>query len=149
MISASGARHHSEYSDCSAVTGCTAWARRIVRGAASDMPKWPTLPASISSRTAPAVSSIGTSGVDVVLVEQVDVVDTQASQRPCDCGLDVVGAAGQAGLLTVVTEREAELRGDDDLVAYRCERLTDDLLVGERAVRLGGVEEAHVARTRT
>jgi hypothetical protein len=39
MISASGARHHSEYSDCSAVTGCTAWARRIVRGAASDRPK--------------------------------------------------------------------------------------------------------------
>ena len=45
MISASGARHHSEYSDCSAVTGCTAWARRIVRGAASDRPKWPTWPA--------------------------------------------------------------------------------------------------------
>ena len=27
---ASGSRVHSEYSDCSAVTGCTAWARRIV-----------------------------------------------------------------------------------------------------------------------
>jgi hypothetical protein len=29
-ISASGSRHHSEYSLCSAVTGWTAWARRIV-----------------------------------------------------------------------------------------------------------------------
>jgi hypothetical protein len=62
MISASGDRHHSEYSDCKAVTGCTAWALRIVCGAASDIPKWPTLPASIRSRTAPALSSVGTAG---------------------------------------------------------------------------------------
>ena len=53
----------------------------------------------------------------------------------------MLGAAGQAGLLAVVVEREAELRGDDDLVAYRCERRTDDLLVGERAVHLGGIEK--------
>ena len=40
---------------------------------------------------------------------------------------------------------EAELRGDDDLVADRRERLTDDLLVDERAVHLGGVEEGDAA----
>jgi hypothetical protein len=62
MISASGDRHHSEYSDCKAVTGCTALARRMVLGPASDNPKWATFPASISSPTAPAVSSIGTLG---------------------------------------------------------------------------------------
>ena len=80
-------------------------------------------------------------GVDAVLVEQVDVVDAQSSQRSFHRGRDVRRAAGQAGLLAVVVEREAELRGDDDLGAYRRERLTDDLLVGERAVHLSGVEE--------
>ena len=62
-------------------------------------------------------------------------------QRPIDRGLDVFGAAGQAGLLAVVVEREAELGGDDDLVADWREGLTDDLLVGERAVHLCGVEQ--------
>jgi hypothetical protein len=61
-ICSSGSRHHSEYSDCSAVTGCTAWARRIVRAPASERPKCPALPSSISSLTVPATSSIGTSG---------------------------------------------------------------------------------------
>jgi len=80
-------------------------------------------------------------GVDAVLVEQVDAVDAQTSQRPFDRGLDVLGAAGQPGLLTVVVEREAELRGDDNPLAYRRKRFTDDLLVGERAVHLSGVEQ--------
>src|SRR6266700_7267792 len=45
--SSSGRRHHSEYSLCTAVTGWTAWARRMVAAAASDMPKCLTLPAPI------------------------------------------------------------------------------------------------------
>ena len=61
--SSSGRRHHSEYSLCTAVTGWTACARRIVAAAASDMPKCLTLPASMSSLTAPATSSMGTSGL--------------------------------------------------------------------------------------
>ena len=56
----SGSRDHSEYSLCSAVTGCTACARRIVSGDASDRPMCRTLPASTSSAIAPTVSSIGT-----------------------------------------------------------------------------------------
>jgi hypothetical protein len=60
--SSSGRRHHSEYSLWTAVTGWTAWARRIVPAAASDMPKCFTLPASMSSLTAPATSSMGTCG---------------------------------------------------------------------------------------
>ena len=44
------------------MTGWTACARRIVPAAASDMPKCFTLPASMRSLTAPATSSIGTSG---------------------------------------------------------------------------------------
>ena len=61
-ISSSGSRQNSEYSLCSAVTGCTAWARRMVPTPASDSPKWCTLPASMSSLTVPATSSMGTSG---------------------------------------------------------------------------------------
>ncbi|KAG1530533.1 hypothetical protein G6F50_017253 [Rhizopus delemar] len=60
--SRSGSRHHSEYSLCTAVTGCTACARRTVAALASDRPKWPTLPSAIRARTVPATSSIGTFG---------------------------------------------------------------------------------------
>ena len=61
--SASGSRHHSEYSLWSAVTGCTAWARRIVCDAGLGQAEVLdlALPA-IRSFTAPATSSIGTFG---------------------------------------------------------------------------------------
>ena len=38
-ISASGSRAQTEYSVCSAEIGWTAWARRIVSGAASERPR--------------------------------------------------------------------------------------------------------------
>src|ERR1035437_1827601 len=49
--SASGSRHHSEYSLCNAVTGWTACARRMVCAPASDSPQCFTLPARINSFT--------------------------------------------------------------------------------------------------
>ena len=52
-IFSSGSRHHSEYSLCSAATGCTAWARRMVFTPASDNPKCLTLPSAIKSLTVP------------------------------------------------------------------------------------------------
>jgi hypothetical protein len=61
-ISVSGVRHQSEYSLWSAVTGCTACARRIVSAPASESPKCLTFPCWIRSRTVPATSSIGTFG---------------------------------------------------------------------------------------
>ena len=62
-ISASGSRHHSEYSLCSAATGWTAWARRIVCDAGLGQAEMPDLALrAISSFTVPATSSIGTSG---------------------------------------------------------------------------------------
>ena len=61
-IASSGSRHQSEYSLCRAATGWTAWARRMVWTPASERPKCLTLPASISSFTVPATSSIGTFG---------------------------------------------------------------------------------------
>lgn len=51
-----------EYSLCTAETGWTAWAARIVAADASDRPKCLTLPSATSSPTVPATSSIGTSG---------------------------------------------------------------------------------------
>jgi Domain of unknown function (DUF1707) len=45
--SASGSRVHREYSDSSAVTGWTAWARRMVAGPAADRPVWQTLPSAV------------------------------------------------------------------------------------------------------
>jgi hypothetical protein len=61
-ISASGSLVHSEYSLWTAVTGWTARARRMVWAPASESPKCLTLPAWMSSFTAPATSSTGTFG---------------------------------------------------------------------------------------
>jgi aryl-alcohol dehydrogenase-like predicted oxidoreductase len=52
----------SEYSLCTAVTDCTACARRIVFALASERPKCFTFPSAINSFTVPATSSIGTFG---------------------------------------------------------------------------------------
>ena len=45
MTDCSGSRQKREYSLCNAVTGCTAWARRMVFAPASERPKCFTLPA--------------------------------------------------------------------------------------------------------
>ena len=45
-------------------------------------------------------------------------------------------------------EVEAELGGDHDLVAEGRERLADQVLVGERPVDFGGVEEGYAALDR-
>ena len=83
----------------------------------------------------------GDGGVDAVLVEQVDGVGPQALERPVDGGADVVRSARDPGLPALLVETEAELRGDDDLLADRCERLTEQFLVVDRPVDLGGAEE--------
>src|SRR5919199_1116388 len=57
--SSSGSRVKSEYSVCRALMGCTACARRIVSGAASESPRYRTFPASTSSFIAPIVAELG------------------------------------------------------------------------------------------
>jgi hypothetical protein len=57
--------------------------------------------------------------VDTVLVEQVDGVGAQATQGAIDGDADVVGPAGDTGLVAVLVEGEPELGGDDDVVADR------------------------------
>ena len=68
-----------------------------------------------------------------------DAVDTS---RMCS------GRLSSAARLAAST-LEAELRRDHDPVAHRCERLADQLLVGERAVDLGRVEERHATLDRS
>ena len=69
---------------------------------------------------------------------------SRLSEPSATC-LDVLGPAVQAPLLPVRVDVEAELGGDHHLVAERGERLADELLVRERAVDLGRVEEGDAA----
>ena len=88
----------------------------MVEALASLNPKYLTLPCAIRSFTVPATSSIGTSGIDPVLVEEIDSLDPQPLQGVLghlpDAIRAAVGLARSAG-----TEVEAELGGDDDILA--------------------------------
>ena len=67
------------------------------------------------------------------------------SEASATC-LDVLGAAVEAAAgLAVRVEFEAELGGDDDLVAEGREGFADEFFVGEGAVDFGGVEEGDAA----
>jgi hypothetical protein len=76
-----------------------------------------------------------------VLVQQVDGVGPQATQRAVDGGADVLRSAGDPGLVAALVEGEPELGGDDDVLANGLQCLTDQLFVVEGAVDLGGVEQ--------
>ena len=140
-ISSSGSRLHSEYSVCSAAIGCTACARRIVAGAASDKPRKRTLPARTSSAIAPTVSSIGVSRIDAMLVVEVDHVDAEPREARLARLPNVLRPAVDALERAVRVAHVAELRRDDDALAPPADRATDQLLVAAAAVHVGGVEE--------
>ena len=79
-------------------------------------------------------------GIDPVLVIQVDVVGAEPLQRPFDCGADVGRAAVEdAGAATGVRD-DAELCRHHHLVAPALDGPPYDLLVGVRAIDLGGVD---------
>src|SRR5215204_7207164 len=142
ITSFSRSRHHMEYSLCTAATGRTACALRMVPAAASDMPKFSTFPAWMRLLNGSGDVFDGDGGVDPVLVVQVDVVGAQPAQGVVDRPPDAVGVAGHSAALdAILGEREAELGGDFDLVPDGFEGFADDLFIGERAVHLGGVEE--------
>jgi hypothetical protein len=86
-------------------------------------------------------------GIDPVLVEKVDRLDPRPLQRtfgrlpdPFGAAVESVGTASAAGSKVV-----AKLGGDDDVLPERLQRFANKLLVGERAVDLGGVEEVDTA----
>ena len=79
--------------------------------------------------------------VDPMLVEQVDEVEAEPLQRGVGHASDILGPAVHAVRLAV-GKGEAELGSDHHAVAHGLERFADNLLVGERAVGFGGVEES-------
>jgi hypothetical protein len=64
-----------------------------------------------------------------VLVEQVDDIGVQPLQGSVCHVADMLRPAVHAALAAFGIEVEAELRGDDDLVAERRQRLTEQFLV--------------------
>ena len=76
-----------------------------------------------------------------VLVKEVDAVGPEPAKRGLDRLTDVLGTAVGADQLVAV-EAEAELGGENDPVATAFEGAAEHLLVGERPVGLGGIEEA-------
>ena len=85
--------------------------------------------------------------VDAVLIEEVDGVDPEPLERGLGHLLDVLGPAvrGRPTRLAVGVELEPELGGDHHLPAEGGQRFAHQLLVRERAVDLGGVEEGDAA----
>ena len=79
--------------------------------------------------------------VYTVLVVEVDSLDPEPLERALGSLLDVLWPAIQAPLLPVWTEIKAEFGGDHDLLPDGRERFAYQLLVRERSVDLGGVEE--------
>src|SRR4029453_9322859 len=72
-----------------------------------------------------------------------DGVNPEPMERTVHGLADVLRVAGEAYLPAFLVESEPELGGDDHLAADGGEGLADELLVHERAVHLGGVEEGH------
>jgi hypothetical protein len=86
--------------------------------------------------------------VHAVLVVEVDRLDPEPLQRAFRHPPDVLGPAVEAAWFPVGTELEPELRGDHHLLPEWLEGFTDELLVRERTVDLGGIEERHAALDR-
>lgn len=78
-------------------------------------------------------------------LKQVDDIDPEALARGVADRTDMLGPAVDAddplAALAGLSDLEAELCGGHPPVAEPCERLADELLVLERAVHLGCVEE--------
>src|SRR5690349_13344099 len=79
--------------------------------------------------------------VDAMLIIEVDVVDAEPLERGVAGATHVLRGAVDAEAVALLVADVAELRGENDLVASALDRPTDEPLVGERAVHVGGVEE--------
>jgi hypothetical protein len=80
-----------------------------------------------------------------MLIEEIDGLDAQPFERRVGHLFDVLGPAIQVHGAFAGPDLTAELRGDDDLALERLERFADELLVRERAVDLGRIEERDAA----
>jgi hypothetical protein len=78
-----------------------------------------------------------------VLIEEIDGIDLESLQGPFSDLLDVLGPTIQAHppRSAVGVEFKPELGGDHHLAVERGEGFAHELLVVERAVDFGGIEE--------
>src|SRR6478752_5767632 len=81
-------------------------------------------------------------GIDAMLVQQIDDLNTQSLQRSLGGLADGVRMAAQAGVrLGRWIDCKAELGRNSDLVAHVAQSLADNLLVGKGTIDFGGIEE--------
>jgi hypothetical protein len=141
MISGSRLRSHSEYSLCSAETGWTAWARRMLATPPRTGRKIAPCPGGRVRRPRrPPPRSARPDRCDADRAGRYG--RCQPAQRALHRLADMLRPAVALGAdLLAVLEAKPELGGDHHLVAPPLERPAEQLLVGERAVDLGRVEE--------
>ena len=149
MISASGSRVHSEYSLCSAATGCTAWARRIELRTGFGKAEIADLALAYQVLHDARDILHRHVGVDPVLVVEVDVVGPQPLEAALDGAADLGRLAVDAAAMLAghLVDVPAELGGDLHFVAHPREGLAHHLLVGPRAIDFGRVEKIHAGST--
>ncbi len=80
-----------------------------------------------------------------MLIENVDGLHFQALQRGLRHLPDVVWLAVETVASAIGVDTEAEFGGDHNVGAVRRERFSDEFFIGERAVRLGRIEEGDAA----
>jgi hypothetical protein len=102
----------------------------MVSGAASESPRWRTLPASTSSAMAPTVSSIGTFAVDAVLVVKVDHIHAEALQGGVAARPNVFRVAANAEEVALLVADVAELGGQHHLAAPLRAGTANEALIG-------------------
>ena len=114
----------------------------MVAGDASDRPKKRTLPRDEIADRAGNIFDRH-SGIDTMLVEEIDDAGAQPPERGLRDLADALGPAVDAGL----PDPEPELRRNNDPVAVRGQALADEFFVREGAVDFGRVEERDPAST--
>ena len=122
--------------------GTTARAASISSTETCDRPTWRTSPSSRQLRQR-AVLLVGRHPwVDAVQLEEVDPLDTQATQAHQALLAEVLRATDRLPDVGAVTG-EACLRGDHEAIAVRVQRLADQSFGDLGSVRVRGVDEVH------
>jgi len=83
--------------------------------------------------------------IDAVEIVEIDRVHAEALKRVLAGALDVARPAVDALIAAVLPAHDAKLRGDGHCVLMRPQDAPHQLLVGEGAVHVGGVEEGDAA----
>src|SRR5438874_13236908 len=82
-----------------------------------------------------------------MLIQQIDGVDLEPSQRGLDALFDVLRPTVQTDWMRIFlgVNLEPELGRDHDLLTHRSESLAHELFIHERTVNFRGIEERDAA----